>query len=832
MTTLRTTIPRVVLVGLCLLAGAWRSAAADSIVTLTITVTNTPANGATLTVGGSTRTWTNSVSAPATQIAVLTNDVGGSATALHAHLANYPFTGPLALAQTGTNVLTLRAPLNTEIAASSAGSWATLSLSTNTAVTNLYTVRVPAAAESQNVRRYVADQIVETIGDNALSNAIPATAVALSNHVNTSQAQTITGAKVFTGGATILGLTGSNIVAVGAAISSPGSATGSEEFGTLASATGANSLAVGNQAVATEQNATALGPAAEAGYSNSVAIGRGSLSAAVDGIAVGSGSGVSGDRALAIGSSSFASGMDSIAIGKGATDGGHSNVVAIGTGATGTSAWDFVLGAASHLVRIPGRIIGASLTNATLHGTISVLTGGLIHSTTVSNAIVYATGGLLSGVTLTNATVHATGGTLAGVTLTSPAITSPTVTGATLTNTTALDGVMAFRMTDNTSLVNGNNAAVNPGTGAFLKLSGGPTGNFTIAGLSGGVAGRVLAILNATGQHMTLADESGLEPTAANRILTLAGGDITTTTDALLWLLYDGTTARWIVMSQDSPTVGGGSTNYWTLKGAQISQGNIVDSANLVWQAVGTNISATVSNVATINSSQTFTAGQVFIGGLVSAGVAGVNSTLLGQSASVSGVGATGIGAGVTASAEAAVAVGTNALGSGTRAVAVGVDSISSANYSVAIGDRTYARGAESVAIGVTALATNANTTAVGGASVASAYLATALGTAAYATDLGSTAIGADAVSNHEDSTAVGRGATTTADNQVRLGVSGDTVSVPGLLSVAGSVELPIGVPASPGASTGRLYVTSNGTKLQLAIKWPDGSTNVVATQP
>ena len=52
------------------------------------------------------------------------------------------------------------------------------------------------------------------------------------------------------------------------------------------------------------------------------------------------------------------------------------------------------------------------------------------------------------------------------------------------------------------------------------------------------------------------------------------------------------------------------------------------------------------------------------------------------------------------------------------------------------------------------------------------------------------------------------------------------------MLSVVGSVEMPIGVPGSPGASTGRLYVTSNGSKLQLAVKWPDGSTNVVATQP
>lgn len=98
---------------------------------------------------------------------------------------------------------------------------------------------------------------------------------------------------------------------------------------------------------------------------------------------------------------------------------------------------------------------------------------------------------------------------------------------------------------------------------------------------------------------------------------------------------------------------------------------------------------------------------------------------------------------------------------------------IAANNFALAVGYGAVAVGDSSVAVGVSASATGA--------------LAVAVGPLSRATNGNSAALGNGAHGDHENSSAIGYAAQTTSSNQVRLGISGSDISVPGSLSVAGS---------------------------------------------
>jgi len=169
--------------------------AADRI-TATITVTNNPSAGNMLTVNAAARTWQSSVSAPATEI-LIGADIGASTTNLFLQIAANPYSGPLTVAQTATNVVQITGTVGGALAASASGTWATITLSTQS-VTTAYAVRVPAAAEpTQSRATNIISELVRDIGVYS-TNAIPAAAKALENFVGLSTAQTISGAKLHT----------------------------------------------------------------------------------------------------------------------------------------------------------------------------------------------------------------------------------------------------------------------------------------------------------------------------------------------------------------------------------------------------------------------------------------------------------------------------------------------------------------------------------------------------------------------------------------------------------------------------------------------------------
>jgi len=105
---------------------------------------------------------------------------------------------------------------------------------------------------------------------------------------------------------------------------------------------------------------------------------------------------------------------------------------------------------------------------------------------------------------------------------------------------------VVFKQGDIT-LVNGNNNNITIGDATFLRIAG-LTGVFDINGIAGGVAGRMIVLFNTTAQNMTISNEdAGSE--AGNRILTMTGGDLTSTGTGNCTLVYDATASRWIVIS-------------------------------------------------------------------------------------------------------------------------------------------------------------------------------------------------------------------------------------------------------------------------------------------
>lgn len=177
-------------------------------------------------------------------------------------------------------------------------------------------------------------------------------------------------------------------------------------------------------------------------------------------------------------------------------------------------------------------------TNVFNRVTNSTIVGSALSLNTYAGTIVALTNGLLSGTGLTN---------IAG-------------TNVTLYGTNAVAGALDLRRANNTSLANGNNAGVDFGTVTFVNLKAGPSAAFSINGIAGGRDGRFLIIANQTGQAMTIANESGVEPTAENRIRTGLGSDVSTSGNNALILTYDSDSSRWVVTSYPRP-IGAGSGN-------------------------------------------------------------------------------------------------------------------------------------------------------------------------------------------------------------------------------------------------------------------------------
>jgi hypothetical protein len=111
------------------------------------------------------------------------------------------------------------------------------------------------------------------------------------------------------------------------------------------------------------------------------------------------------------------------------------------------------------------------------------------------------------------------------------------------------DAKTFYTRANHTAFANGNNAGADFGNATYVKLKAGPSAAFAICGITGGSDGRMLIIDNSIAQNMTIANDSGVEPTAANRIYTRTGSDVTTTGQGVVTLIYDSEDSRWVLVS-------------------------------------------------------------------------------------------------------------------------------------------------------------------------------------------------------------------------------------------------------------------------------------------
>lgn len=467
------------------------SAMAIERVTVTLVVTNGTTNGQTFTLNGATRTFTNLVVTPAVQ--VLTNSTAaGSKTNLFNQIGLNPFSQVNLINLGATNFSLAGASGKAMVASVSAG-WASFSYSTQT-VGGAIGVRVPITVEPNATQQTnIASLLVA--GMSALStNSFGDGVTAVSNQVSLANAQTISGAKTFTGTVIISNATSifylgsvSNAVSIsgnvsfvtngvfqspimvsptltnganyGNAFSSPGTAANSEQFGTAAAATGSSSTAVGKDSIA----------------------GSGAAASAYGNAAV-----ASGTSATAIGAATLANSTSASAFGNLASA-VHASATAIGASATSTRTNQIRLGTATEYVSIPGNLkVEGNITNAHFAGT----------------------------------------------------------------NTFDAGSDVSFGRFAITSLANGNNAGVVVGTNVFIEVSG-PSAAFTINGMANGRDGKIIYVVNQTGFDMTVAHQSGVDATAANRIITMTGADRTTTGNGAATFIYSGAASRWLCIAFD-----------------------------------------------------------------------------------------------------------------------------------------------------------------------------------------------------------------------------------------------------------------------------------------
>ncbi len=109
------------------------------------------------------------------------------------------------------------------------------------------------------------------------------------------------------------------------------------------------------------------------------------------------------------------------------------------------------------------------------------------------------------------------------------------------------NGDLALRQNEIT-VVNGVNDDVSPGTFSFIKIAG-PTAAFSLSGFTNAVDGKILTVVNLTGQNMTIVNQVGSTSVPANRINTLSGADIVTTGNGSVTMQYSSADNRWMVIA-------------------------------------------------------------------------------------------------------------------------------------------------------------------------------------------------------------------------------------------------------------------------------------------
>ena len=638
-------------------------------VTLRVAVTNTPITSNTLVFTApvaKTITWTNAT----TSTTVLTNLLGTNYAATNLFLqiaANGIGTPRLAIQWVNACTFDLVGAVDQNIAATSSftphvgSNWAALTLSTQT-VAVLRDVRVPMSAEVGDTNRTnIASLLVLGINDYA-TNQFRTNAVAMTNfatlgvpyhgsitqrfigavtlnsfegtnrgwiyggtnhggvYTNATIQGTIANATYLTnrgyieGGISITttgyNFRSSNLVNIGNSLRSDGPGALSLQLGSNAWALGLRGIAIGANAFSTNTDAVAIGTGAISTNTSSVAVGNNARAGTNYTTAIGDGAtatgqygialmgAAGGDYSISIGNDSGATARSDIAIGSEASaTGGRSLALGNGAGASGTNS--VAIGDSAVASHTNSMALGVQ---ATAQHTNSIALG--FDSETTTNGQIML-GSPSVGLVETYGRFHAS-----------------TTTNSTFTGTNRIDGDWSYAVIAVTSLANGNNIAV-PGTNVVVDLSG-PTAAYSINGITGGREGREIYGRNATAYTLTLPHESGVDPTAANRIYSPRGTDETVVSNGVFHVIYSATLSRWTIASI-WPTVSVSTNNLAAGSTTQIiyNNGGVEDGAsgitvsgsetNLTVSGDFTTHGLTVGSNATVRGSLTVTS-AIFAG--------------------------------------------------------------------------------------------------------------------------------------------------------------------------------------------------------------------------
>ena len=109
-----------------------------------------------------------------------------------------------------------------------------------------------------------------------------------------------------------------------------------------------------------------------------------------------------------------------------------------------------------------------------------------------------------------------------------------------------VNGDFALRV-GSLTLGNGTNHNIAVGSKSFIRISG-PTNNFTITGISGGVDGKMIIIYNSTGHQMSITHQ-GTGSSASNRIICSNGANVNILPYGTATLIYSAIDSRWVLVS-------------------------------------------------------------------------------------------------------------------------------------------------------------------------------------------------------------------------------------------------------------------------------------------
>ncbi len=101
----------------------------------------------------------------------------------------------------------------------------------------------------------------------------------------------------------------------------------------------------------------------------------------------------------------------------------------------------------------------------------------------------------------------------------------------------------------------------------------GPTADFTIAGITEGIDGRVISLFNRSGFAMLLGNEDANAATT-EQIVTGTAADVSIPDKGIVSLQYDSDEGKWIVVSSSKGLSGASGTSYWDLNGSDIYNNN------------------------------------------------------------------------------------------------------------------------------------------------------------------------------------------------------------------------------------------------------------------